>query len=145
MGNVDKLFSLPFAQTLMCDSGCGHLRIAACIYIFSFSPPDINECSTNNGGCAQDCANTQGSFSCSCRNGFQLASDGRGCNGKALLLAIHFLGLLLKFSPADINECNTNNGGCAYNCTNTLGSFMCSCRNGFQLASDGLGCDGMWN
>ena len=44
-------------------------------------PPDINECSTNNGGCAHNCANSQGSFTCSCRNGFQLASDERSCNG----------------------------------------------------------------
>ena len=56
-----------------------------------FHPPDINECSTNNGGCAHNCTNTQGSFTCSCRSGFQLASDGRDCNGKALLLAIHYL------------------------------------------------------
>ena len=41
------------------------------------------------------------------------------------------------------NECNTNNGGCAQTCTNTEGSFMCSCGSGFQLASNGLDCDGM--
>ena len=53
--------------------------------IFLHSCTDINECSTNNGGCAHSCVNTQGSFTCSCRSGFQLASDGRGCDGKALL------------------------------------------------------------
>ena len=52
------------------------------------------------------------------------------------------VGLMLECSPPDINECGTNNGGCAHNCTNNQGSFMCSCRSGFQLASDGMGCDG---
>ena len=56
-------------------------------YMNALLPPDINECSTNNGGCAHNCTNTQGSFRCSCRSGFQLASDRRGCNGKALLVA----------------------------------------------------------
>ena len=41
-----------------------------------------------------------------------------------------------------MDECATNNGGCAHICTNTDGSFVCSCRTGFTLASDGLGCNG---
>ena len=65
-----------------------HLKPAAIGLMLEFSPPDINECGTNNGGCAHNCANNQGSFTCSCRNGFQLASDGRSCNGKALLCVI---------------------------------------------------------
>jgi len=58
---------------------------------------------------------------CSCGSGFQLANNGLDCD--------------------DIDECNTNNGGCAQNCTNTEGSFVCSCRSGYQLASNGLDCD----
>ena len=61
------------------------------------SHADINECSTNNGGCAHNCANTQGSFMCSCRSGFQLASDGFSCNGKALLSIFAVLGFELNF------------------------------------------------
>ena len=41
-----------------------------------------------------------------------------------------------------VNECATNNGGCAHTCTDTVGSFTCSCRTGFVLASNGLGCNG---
>ena len=41
-----------------------------------------------------------------------------------------------------MNECATNNGGCAHTCTDTVGSFVCSCRTGFVLASNGLGCNG---
>ena len=43
----------------------------------------------------------------------------------------------------DNDECATNDGGCAHTCTNTEGSFVCSCNEGFTLNADGLGCTGM--
>jgi len=52
-------------------------------------PPDVDECATNNGGCAHNCTNTDGSFVCSCRTGFTLASDGLGCNGEEGLITGH--------------------------------------------------------
>ena len=36
------------------------------------------------GDDAQTCTNVPGSFTCSCRNGYLIAPDGRGCNGKCL-------------------------------------------------------------
>ena len=42
----------------------------------------------------------------------------------------------------DLNECLTENGGCRQTCTNTVGSFVCSCNEGFTLASDGRNCTG---
>ncbi|XP_078575770.1 uncharacterized protein LOC144861669 [Branchiostoma floridae x Branchiostoma japonicum] len=41
----------------------------------------------------------------------------------------------------DIDECATTNGGCSQNCSNTVGSFACSCHDGYSLNSDGLSCD----
>ena len=41
----------------------------------------------------------------------------------------------------DINECETD-GRCAQTCTNTEGSFQCSCSTGFTLAGDGSNCNG---
>lgn len=32
---------------------------------------DIDECEKHNGGCEQFCNNTDGSFSCACKNGLQ--------------------------------------------------------------------------
>ena len=43
---------------------------------------DLNECETLNGGCQQQCINTNGSFNCHCRNGFFLNGNGRTCAGK---------------------------------------------------------------
>ena len=45
---------------------------------------DIDECSEDSDGCAQNCANTVGSYTCSCNTGYNLASDGRSCTGETL-------------------------------------------------------------
>ena len=42
----------------------------------------------------------------------------------------------------DINECDTTNGRCEHSCTNTIGSFICSCDTGYQLDGNGLSCNG---
>ena len=43
---------------------------------------DIDECSSNNGGCAQVCTNNPGSYTCGCDSGYELDGDGFSCNGK---------------------------------------------------------------
>ena len=40
----------------------------------------------------------------------------------------------------DLNECSTSNGGCDHVCTNSVGSFQCSCNSGYSLAADGTTC-----
>lgn len=40
----------------------------------------------------------------------------------------------------DIDECETNNGGCEQVCSNAVGSFECSCNDGFE--ANGATCDG---
>lgn len=32
----------------------------------------------------------------------------------------------------DIDECELDNGGCSHNCTNTIGSFFCTCPTDFK-------------
>ena len=46
---------------------------------------------------------------------------------------------------SDINECESNNGGCQHNCSNSVGSFQCSCLPGHTLDSDGFHCSGKIN
>ena len=41
----------------------------------------------------------------------------------------------------DINECNGTNHGCSQICTNTMGSYYCSCRPGYNYTGNGL-CQG---
>ena len=40
----------------------------------------------------------------------------------------------------DINECAKYDGGCQHNCTNTNGSYSCSCRAGYKLNEDQHNC-----
>ncbi|XP_078666070.1 uncharacterized protein LOC144908390 [Branchiostoma floridae x Branchiostoma belcheri] len=80
-----------------------------------------DQCATDNGGCAHNCTNVPGSYTCSCRQGFALMTDNHGCE--------------------DTDECASSNGGCEQTCTNTPGGFLCSCQHGYTLNRDGLACD----
>lgn len=40
----------------------------------------------------------------------------------------------------DLDECAKNNGGCQHECRNTLGSYVCSCHNGYALHENGHDC-----
>lgn len=48
----------------------------------------------------------------------------------------------------DINECQAmvggviSKGGCQHKCTNTIGSYICSCNEGYYLANDEKTCEG---
>ena len=49
----------------------------------------------------------------------------------------------VNFLALDIDECLTpSTNPCNQICTNTDGSFECSCMSGFQLESDGFTCEG---
>ena len=45
----------------------------------------------------------------------------------------------------DINECANHNGGCEQKCQNTIGSYSCSCLNGYLMDSNGYNCTGLNN
>jgi len=40
--------------------------------------------------------------------------------------------MLMFFHLADIDECSEGISGCSQFCNNTIGSFNCSCQNGYQ-------------
>ena len=44
---------------------------------------DVNECRTGTAGCQHNCRNSQGSYSCSCRQGYTTSvEDHRNCTGE---------------------------------------------------------------
>ena len=47
---------------------------------------DVNECLTDNGECEQRCDNIDGSYQCSCWNGFELTSDNNTCTGMKMAM-----------------------------------------------------------
>ena len=52
------------------------------LYALSVYILDIDECAESSVVCEQVCTDTDGSFQCSCRNGFRLGSNGRSCDGE---------------------------------------------------------------
>ena len=55
-------------------------------------PPnsDVNECDNNNGGCADTCVNTAGSFFCQCPVGYRLQNDSTTCVGRLKHLSLAY-------------------------------------------------------
>jgi hypothetical protein len=101
--------------------------------------PDIDECANNNGGCdiLTVCTNLPGSRVCSsCPTGYS-GTGATSCVGE---WRTHRLILLPNIDfRADVDECQSNNGGCDSNvfCLNTQGSRMCTnCPDGFSGSGD---------
>ena len=87
------------------------------------------------GGCSQQCNNVEGSYFCSCDDGYELQTDGFNCLGKSFLLDCRSVRLNL-----DINECIIGTHTCSDYCNNEVGSFSCSCKRGFELDIDQSTC-----
>ncbi len=52
---------------------------------------DVNECVHDNGGCTQECHNTDGSHYCTCGEGYVLSTDQQSCSGSLILVTIHVI------------------------------------------------------
>ena len=55
-----------------------------------------------------------------------------------LILAGNYF--LFCFLRLDINECSEGVFGCSQLCTNTIGSYTCTCHNGYQISNDNHTC-----
>ena len=67
----------------------GTVYVPGCVPVrlphYTVAMLDINECEDDNGGCSQTCTNTEGSFECSCRDGYILDGDGKNCSGTRVI------------------------------------------------------------
>lgn len=140
-----------------------------CWYIgpYYFIVSDVNECSSDTlsanhthyaNNCHNDanCTNTKGSYYCTCLNGY--SGNGVSCTGKITIdvsfNVFFFFSCALLFSYlrlVDVNECETDEISDYYKylahnchndsiCTNTNGSFYCTCLVGYS--GDGVWCSG---
>ena len=48
----------------------------------------------------------------------------------------------IQFSGTDVDECTEGTHQCQQVCLNTVGSYTCSCNDGFMLSTDGRSCNG---
>ena len=89
---------------------------------------DIDECSNGSHDCDvnANCTNTNGSHSCTCKEGY--TGKGESCQGK-IKLDLEKSRIIKSIMFTDIDECNDNSHVCDANanCTNTNGSYNCIC------------------
>ncbi|XP_054930309.1 low-density lipoprotein receptor-related protein 4 isoform X3 [Dermacentor andersoni] len=76
-------------------------------------------CREDGFPCQHQCMATATGQRCSCKEGYQLAPDGRSC--------------------LDVDEC-TYEGTCSQACVNTVPSFQCLCKEGYRLRDDKRHC-----
>ena len=107
---------------------------------------DIDECSEGVDNCSsvdnRKCNNTNGGFECVCEYGYEENSSGT-CVGKEKYSSVSgvyakCINILL---TSDIDECLAGIDLCEQTCTNTPGSYECSCHPGFD--EDGSVCIGI--
>ena len=90
------------------------------------------------------CSNTIGSFICTCGSGYQLDENGMNCDGEiqtAFEQQLNDIDSVCAVYHADINECESDDSNnCDENaqCTNTVGTYICSCNPGYT--GDGVIC-----
>lgn len=110
---------------------------------------DVDECKQGTDRCAHTCTNTNGSFLCSCNNGYTLAGDGKSCEGIMIkymadlyVYIMHLNGFFIFMQRIDIDECALKYDNCHTNalCTNTDGSYTCACNEGYT--GNGTNCTG---
>ena len=127
-------------RTLTC------VKVAYCCTDHEYSPnrsviylADVNEC-IGAHDCQQDCQNTEGSYECSCREGFTIATDGRSCTGAYTSMIIaHEHDYNCFLTSANV-PCD---GACSFGCAVVNNEEQCFCPVGFQLdAPGGLSCVG---
>ena len=53
------------------------------MYIHMHYGTDRDECALGISGCNQNCTNTNGSYMCSCRLGYQISLNNRICVGES--------------------------------------------------------------
>eukprot|EP00117_Sycon_ciliatum_P035970 scpid25982/ scgid27153/ Fibrillin-2 len=157
-GNGSRCQDVAGSFLCLCESGyqlMGDLRTCE----------DVDECSHSNGGCQSICENTDGSFECSCTQGFrapaispQFCVDIDECQEEQDLCNMTCSNTVGSYvcscqqgyrlmddqsACSDIDECGDGTAGCGQNCQNTMGGYVCSCRGGYTMLNDSHLCEDM--
>ena len=106
---------------------------------------DIDECTRDTDFCDTnaECSDTIGSYECFCRTGY--SGDGFNCTSTFMSCPLCRCSVIkIPMITTDIDECKQDMNNChtEANCTDTEGSFYCTCNNGFE-GDDGTHCESM--
>ncbi|OCT79270.1 thrombomodulin [Xenopus laevis] len=106
-------------------------------------------CMIENGGCSFICNGDIGESKCECHQNMNLSDDGRGCiplPSSLQCIPDQSTGTCVcakGFTPAedgrtcqDIDDCALIPDLCEQSCTNTEGSFMCTCFDGYEMVDE---------
>ncbi|XP_077996694.1 uncharacterized protein LOC144450002, partial [Glandiceps talaboti] len=114
---------------LSCDHGTCYVTSGEekclCDEGYVLDPDDSNlcipldECADGSHLCEHDCQDQTPGYTCSCRLGFDLHTNGRNCSDK--------------------DECQQNPCDSIAECFNTIGSYECKCKDGYL--GDGIDCE----
>ena len=96
----------------------------------------MDECTEQIDNCSHNCSDTLGSYQCVCYDGYILDSDAHTCNGEQSFVTTR----AYSYCCVDVDECEEGTAECHTNatCTNTDGSYNCSCVYGYS--GDGWNC-----
>ena len=152
------------SYTCICKPGCvgdgrttcngkpssTHLVSLPSLYIFSplclLPSVDVNECSLTNPCGTGTCTNLVCGYSCGCQTGYQPShpvANNVTCIGKSLSNDPYTSCCYVLLPSSDIDECALSLSNCSSNatCSNTVGSYTCTCKQGFS--GNGRNCTGM--
>ncbi|XP_033643557.1 uncharacterized protein LOC117303459 isoform X5 [Asterias rubens] len=126
---------------------------------------DVDECMLGVHDCPQDCKNMDGTYTCSCSEGFMEQEDGTcdpttPCSGSLICMnsTCYTAASSQELCRCDVGFHNPDGGNTCYetnecesddnphlcsanaNCTNTVGSYNCTCSLGYALNSDQRTC-----
>ena len=103
---------------------------------------DINECKMNSNSCCanEDCVNSEGNYSCECKDGWR-KSENSSLSISERCTSNHINPLCVEVDECadETHNCSSQNGQANALCTNTIGSFQCTCTQGWQ--GDGFYCN----
>ena len=111
----------------------------------------MNECGSNPCQNDAECIDGDGTYTCTCTTGW----GGHNCDESKLKSRFTIVHYSLLYVPnnlnescyilfLDIDECTLSTHNCAQRCTDTDGSFDCSCETGLTLDDDGFSCTSGW-
>jgi len=97
-----------------------------------------NDCeSTSNGGtCSSSSANGRGDWDCGCASGYSGVANERTSGYSSVSNPPYTIRVSAVDGCADVNECLTPNRcgtAAAGSCSNSVGSFTCTCNSGYTL------------